>query len=322
MNKIKLFTCTAIASSAMTFSNTLLATDDLPSYTPVNGVSGKLNSVGSDTLAELVTNISEKFKSIYPNIQIEIQASGSSTAPTALIEGTGNIGPMSRKMKSQEIQRFHQKHGYPPTAIPVAIDALSVFVNMTNPIDKITIKEIDAVFSKNNSCGYVSSISTWSDLGVEGSLSNQRLQLFGRNSVSGTYGYFKEVALCKGDYKDNVNERPGSSAVVLSIAEAPNGIGYSGMGYITESVKAISISKNGKDYFEPTEENVISGDYPLARFLYIYVNKAPNQPLDPMLLEFFKYTLSKEGQEVAESVGFVPLPASVVNKTLEELGGS
>ncbi len=291
----------------------------LPSYTKASGVSGNLSSVGSDTLANLMTLWAEEFKRQYPNVNIQIQAAGSSTAPPALTEGTSNVGPMSRKMKSKEIESFEKKFGYKPTAIPVAIDALAVFVHKDNPVKGLTIAQLDGIFSTTQKCKDAKNAAKWGDVGVSGSLSGQDIQLYGRNSVSGTYGYFKKKALCKGDYKANVNEQPGSASVVQSVSTSLNAIGYSGMGYKTASVKAVPLAKKGSNFVEPTPENSINGTYPLARFLYVYVNKAPNKPLAPLDREFITMVLSKEGQEVVVKDGYVPVPKKVADKALASI---
>lgn len=294
---------------------------NLPKYEKASGVSGNLSSVGSDTLANLMTLWAEDFKRNYPNVNIQIQAAGSSTAPPALTEGTANVGPMSRKMKDKEEGAFEKHYGYKPTAIPVAIDALAVFVHKDNPIKGMTIAEVDAVFSSTRKCGFEKDVNSWGDLGLEGNLSNQTIQLYGRNSVSGTYGYFKKVSLCKGDYKNNVNEQPGSASVVQSVSESINSIGYSGIGYKTASVRALPLTKKaGTDYVAPTPANAVTGAYPLSRFLYVYINKAPNKALAPLEAEFVKSILSQQGQEVVVKDGYVPVPATVAEKTLIELG--
>ncbi len=294
---------------------------NLPKYEKASGVSGNLSSVGSDTLANLMTLWAEDFKRNYPNVNIQIQAAGSSTAPPALTEGTSNIGPMSRMMKDKERGAFEKRHGYAPTAIPVAIDALAVFVNKDNPIKGLTIPQIDAVFSSTRKCGFDKEVKTWGDLGVTGNLAGQTVQLFGRNSVSGTYGYFKKKALCKGDFKNNVNEQPGSASVVQGVSESINGIGYSGIGYKTASVRALPLSKKASQpYVEATSANAVTGKYPLSRFLYVYINKAPNKDLSPLEAEFVKSVLSQQGQEVVVKDGYVPLPSKVAEKYLKELG--
>lgn len=293
----------------------------IPAYVKTTGVSGNLSSVGSDTLANLMTLWAEAYKRQYPNVNIQIQAAGSSTAPPALTEGTATLGPMSRRMKDVELQAFEQRYGYKPTAIPVAVDALAVFVHKDNPIQGLTLQQVDAIFSVTRLCGAKADAKTWGDLGVSGDLANKPVQLFGRNSVSGTYGFFKEQALCKGDFKANVNEQPGSASVVQSISNSLNGIGYSGIGYQTASVKTVPLAKKAGDPFvDDNEANALNGTYPLARFLYVYVNKAPNKPLAPLEAEFVKLVLSQTGQQVVVKDGYIPLPAKVVSRALNDLG--
>jgi len=292
----------------------------LPDYKAASGVSGNFSSVGSDTLNNLMTLWAEEYKRLYPNVNIQIQGAGSSTAPPALTEGTANFGPMSRLMKDQEIQAFEQKYGYKPTAIGVAIDALAVFVNKDNPVKGLSLSQVDAIFSATRKCGGEKDIARWGDLGLTGAWVQKPLQLYGRNSVSGTYGYFKEHALCKGDFKNNVNEQPGSASVVQSVSTGLNAVGYSGIGYKTSGVRALPISsKDGGELEEATEENAVSGKYPLARVLYVYVNKAPNKPLSPLEREFFRMVLSKAGQSVVEKDGYIALPAKLAAKELAKL---
>lgn len=293
----------------------------IPAYSKASGVSGNISSVGSDTLANLMTLWAEDFKRLYPNVNIQIQAAGSSTAPPALTEGTSNFGPMSRQMKDKEVAAFEKKYGYKPTAIPVAIDALAVFVHKDNPIKGLSLPQVDAIFSSTRKGGYSKDISSWGDAGLTGAWKNRDVQLFGRNSVSGTYGYFKKKALFKGDYKNSVNEQPGSASVVQSVSSSLNGIGYSGIGYKTSSVRALALTKKeGGKFIEATTENAATGKYPLSRFLYVYVNKAPNKPLAPLEREFVKMVLSQTGQQVVVKDGYVPLPSKVVSKYLKDLG--
>ena len=288
--------------------------DDLPSYEKVQGVAGSLSSVGSDTLANLMTLWAEEYKRLYPGVNVQIQAAGSSTAPPALIEGSSNFGPMSRAMKDKEIADFEKKFGYQPTGVPVAIDALALFVHKDNPLKGLSLSQVDAMFSATRRCGNAQDIRTWGQVGLTGQWSDRPVQLFGRNSASGTYGYFKDIALCKGDYKKSVNEQPGSSSVVQSVSTARNAVGYSGIGYRTADVRALPLSKTGTAYIEPTLENAAAGKYPLARFLYVYINKVPGQALSPLEREFLLLIFSRQGQEIVAKDGYIPLPNSVAER--------
>ncbi|MCB1670456.1 MAG: phosphate ABC transporter substrate-binding protein PstS family protein [Gammaproteobacteria bacterium] len=293
----------------------------LPEYERVGGIAGNLSSVGSDTLANLMTLWAEEFNRAYPNVNIQIQAAGSSTAPPALTERTSNFGPMSREMRDNEIEAFESRFGYRPTAVPVAIDALAVFVHKDNPLEGLTMEQVDAIFSSTLRCGHAGPVTSWGQVGLTGPWARRDIQLFGRNSVSGTYGYFKEIALCEGDFKNNVNEQPGSASVVQSVSTSINAIGYSGIGYRTSSVRTVPLARNDNSpYFDATPENAVSGNYPLARFLWVYVNKAPNEPLPPLEREFVKLVLSQTGQNVVVKDGYIPLPIQVIEATLRSLG--
>ncbi|MBQ0757805.1 MAG: phosphate ABC transporter substrate-binding protein PstS family protein [Amphritea sp.] len=319
MNKI--FAAVALTATCMTASASDLLDANLPTYTKASGVSGNLSSVGSDTLANLMTLWAEEFKRNYPNVNVQIQAAGSSTAPPALTEGTSNMGPMSRKMKDKELGAFEKKFGYKPTPVAVAIDALAVFVNKDNAIEGLTIPQVDAIFSSTRKCGLAKDVNTWADVGATGAIAARNFQIFGRNSVSGTYGYFKKKALCKGDFRNNVNEQPGSASVVQSVSTSLNGIGYSGIGYKTSSVRALALTKKaGTPFVEATPENALNGSYPLARALYVYINKKPGQELAPLEREFLKMVMSKVGQEVVVKDGYIPLPAALVEKQMKALG--
>lgn len=292
----------------------------LKGYIKVSGVSGNVNSIGSDTLNNLMTLWAEGFRKQYPSVKIQIEGKGSSTAPPALIEGTAQLGPMSRSMKSTEMDSFERKFRYKPTAIAVAIDALAVYVNKDNSIQGLTMAQVDAIFSKSRRYGAQSNLDRWSQLGVTGEVETSPISIYGRNSASGTYGFFKEFALKNGDFKDEVKEQPGSASVVQGITEDPAGIGYSGIGYMTSGVRALPLAeKDGAPFVAPTQANALNGSYPLWRHLLIYINKAPNKPLDPLVKEFIKFVCSKEGQAIVMKDGFFPLPQAVVEKELAKL---
>jgi phosphate transport system substrate-binding protein len=286
-------------------------------YTAVSGVSGNLNSMGSDTLNNLMTLWAEGFKKAYPNVNVQIEGKGSSTAPPALIEATAQLGPMSRPMKAEEIDAFEKKHGYKPTEIRVAVDALAVFVHKDNPLKGVTMKQVDAIFSQTRKKGGAET-TEWGQLGLE-SWQGRAISLFGRNSASGTYGFFQEHALAKGDFKPTVKEQPGSSAVVQGIGADPYAIGYSGIGYLTSGVRALPVAGDDGVFYDATYTNALDGNYPLARFLLVYVNKKPGQALDPLTQEFLKFVLSKDGQMIVEKDGYFPVPAEVATETLEGL---
>ncbi len=289
-------------------------------YMKADKVSGNLTSIGSDTLNNVMTLWTETFKKLYPNVKIQVEGKGSTTAPPALIAGTAQLGPMSRLMKPEEIDGFEKQYGYKPTAVRVAVDGIAVYVSKDNPLEELTMPQVDAIFSKTRKGGAPDDIMTWGQLGLTGAWAGKPISLYGRNSASGTYGYFKEHALYKGDYKDTVKEQPGSAAVVQGVTADKYGIGYSGVGYKTSDVKAVKLAgKDGGEFVPDDAPNVYSGKYPLARFLYIYVNKAPDKSLSPLVKEFLAFVLSKEGQEIVIKDGYLPLLGQHVAEELPKL---
>jgi phosphate transport system substrate-binding protein len=293
----------------------------LPEYRPAEGVSGNLKSIGSDTMNNEMTLWAEGFQKMYPNVQIEIEGKGSSTAPTALIAGTAQFGPMSRPMKAKEIDDFEKQFGYKPTGFRTSIDMLAVYVHKDNPIKGLTFQQVDAIFSKTRKGGHEKDIRTWGDLGLTGEWADKPISLYGRNSASGTYGYFKEHALFKGDYKDTVKEQAGSSSVVQGVASDKYGIGYSGIGYMTADVRAVPLTEDPKGKFVPaTPENAYSGDYPLSRFLLFYANIKPGQPVDPLRREFIRYVFSKQGQKDVVKDGYFPVTSKIAAEELAKIG--
>lgn len=292
----------------------------LPDYKAVSGVSGNLVSIGSDTLNNLMTLWSEGFRKSYPNVAIQIQGAGSGTAPPALIQGTAQFAPMSRAMRGSEIQQFEARYGYAPLAIRGAIDALGVFVHKDNPVSCLSLREVDAIFSANRAGGASAAITTWGQVGATGEWANRPIAKYGRNSASGTYGYFKEVALFNGDFAADVREQPGSSTVVQGVARDITGIGYSGVGYATADVKLLDLKGPDGKCYKPNATDAASGNYPLARFLYIYVNKNPNQAMEPLRSEFIRYVYSKQGQQDVIRSGFFPLNKAIADQDLKAFG--
>jgi phosphate transport system substrate-binding protein len=292
----------------------------IPAYQPTSGVSGNLSSVGSDTMNNLMTLWGENYSKTYPNVKLQVEGKGSSTAPPALISGTAQFGPMSRQMKGTEVAEFEKKFGYRPTEVRSALDALAVFVHRDNPMEKLTIAQADAVFSKSRRQGATKDVTTWGELGLTGDWSTRPLSLYGRNSASGTYGFFKEHVLKNGDFKDQVKEQPGSASVVQGVSSDRYAIGYSGIGYKTSGVRVVPLAeKDGAPPSAGAYEDVVNAKYPLARYLYIYVNKAPGKAVDPLVREFLKLVLSRQGQEVVIKDGYLPLPAAVAAEELKKL---
>ena len=310
----------AVAAAPLVHGDQVAVDASIGAYSKTSGVTGNINSVGSDTMNNLMTFWGETFQKLYPNVKIQVEGKGSSTAPPALIAGTSQFGPMSRAMKPTEIDQFEQKYGYKPTQIRTAVDALGVFVNKDNPLASLSLEQLDAVFSKARRRGAAKQIATWDDAGLTGEWAGKPISLYGRNSASGTYSFFKEHVLKNGDYRDDVKEQPGSAAVVRAVATDRFAVGYSGIGYATSGVRAISLAeKTGEKAVAPSAENSYSGDYPLARFLFVYINRAPGKALDPLVREFTRLILSKEGQEIVVKDGYYPILASVATEDLKKV---
>jgi phosphate transport system substrate-binding protein len=310
----------AVSASGLALAAQAQLDPGLQAYKSVSGVSGNISSVGSDTLNNLMTHWAETFSRFYPNAKVQIEGKGSSTAPPALIAGTAQLGPMSREMKGTEVDQFEKKFGYKPLAIRTSVDALAVFVNKDNPIKCLSMSQVDAIFSKSRRTGHKEDINTWGQLGLTGEWSQKPISLYGRNSASGTYGFFKEHVMKNGDYKDTVKEQPGSAAVVQGVTVDRYGAGYSGIGYATAGVRPVPLSeKDGGKCVEATADNAYSGAYPMARFLFVYINKAPGKALDPLTREFIKVIVSKEGQEGVIKDGYFPIPASIAKEELSKI---
>jgi phosphate transport system substrate-binding protein len=311
-----LLTLATLASSASRAAD-VRVDSGLKPYQTASGISGNLDSVGSDTLNNLMTFWAEGFRKYYPSVNVQVEGKGSATAPPALIQGTAQLGPMSRAMKKEEEDEFEKTFGYKPTRISVALDCLAVYVHKDNPLKGLSLEQVDGIFSKTRKSG-AANVATWGELGLKGDLARTPISLYGRNSASGTYAYFKEHALGKGDFKDEVKEQPGSAAVVQGVAKDRAGIGYSGIGYRTSEVRPLALAKKtGDALVEPTFDNALNNKYPLGRALYIYINKKPNEPASPVVTEFIKYVLSKEGQEAVIKDGYGPLPKAVIDKQLK-----
>jgi len=318
------FLLALIASFTLTLSQGALGEvkvdPKLPNYKPAPGLSGQIKSVGSDSMNSLMTQWTEKFKEYYKGVRTEVEGQGSSKAMPALIEGAASFGPMSRDIKSNEIADFEKKYGYKPVLLPTSIDLLAVYVNRDCPLESLSMDQVDAIFSSTRKLGG-ETIDKWGQLGITGDYEKEAIALFGRNSASGTYGFFKEKALGNGDFRDRVNEQPGSTAVIASVGENRFAMGYSGIGYKTEAVKLLALSpKKGEPAIEPSEENAYNGKYPLGRYLYLAVNYKPTSKLEPLRKEFLKFVFSKEGQELAIKDGYFPVDAKTAAKALKMVG--
>jgi phosphate transport system substrate-binding protein len=321
INPVAALFAAAVICAPSVFAQAVKVDEKLPEYRQITGVSGTIKSVGSDSMNSLMTLWQEGFKKSYPGVTVEVEAKGSSTAPPALISGSAAFGPMSRTMKEKEIDDFQKAFGYKPIGVPTAIDMLAVFVHKDNPIRQLSLDQLDAIFSKTRKLGGSKDIMTWGDLGLTGDWASKPISLYGRNSASGTYGYFKEHALGKGDYKDTDKEQPGSSSVVQAVASDKYAIGYSGIGSVTADVRPVPLAADAKSKaIAAAPENAYTGEYPLSRFLYLYVNYKPESQLDPLRGEFLRYVLSRQGQEDVIKDGYYPLTAKMAADALAQVG--
>ena len=315
--------CLVVALAAVAASAAVVVDAAFPAYRKAGNVAGSIKAIGSDTMNNEMALWAEGFRTFYPEVKAEIEGKGSSTAPPALIAGTANFGPMSRAMKAEESDQFEKQFGYKPTQLRTSLDMLAVYVHKDNPLKGLTLQQVDAIFSKTLKGGYGKQIVTWGDLGLTGEWKDKPISLYGRNSASGTYGYFKEHALFKGDYRDDVKEQPGSSAVVQAVASDKYALGYSGIGYRTPDVRALPLSSEtgaGAHYIEAEAANAYSGEYPLARFLYLSLNYKPGSQLDDLRREFVRYVFSRDGQSVVIKDGYLPVPAAVAREELKSVG--
>ncbi len=297
--------------------------EPLPSNTTVTAqpLTGTLSSTGSDTLHNMMMLWRREFVARHPQLNLQIQSSGSATAPVALVEGTANLGPMSRPMLMAEQARFRRRFGYEAYAVPVALDMLAIYVHQDNPLQAISMAELAAVYAQNRRCAGHPAVNHWGDLGLTGVWQTRSIAAYGRNPASGTYAFFRQKALCNDDFRQKVGQLPGAAAVVRAVSLSINGLGYSGVGQQIAGVKmlAVSATPEGPALY-PTAEHALSGAYPLARVLYIYLNKAPQQPLPAAEREFIRFILSPYGQQLLQSDGLIPIPAALNQHVSQELG--
>jgi phosphate transport system substrate-binding protein len=292
----------------------------LPAYKAVKGVSGRLAFVGSDTMNNLVSLWCKGFVELNPDVQLE-RKGGATTGPPALTAGTVQFAPMSRPMKPIEINNFKKKHGHAPTGLTTSFEMLGVCVYKDNPIKGLTLKQVDAIFSRTRKGGYPKPINKWGDAGLQGEWMNKPIVLYGRNSASGSYSFFKGYALFNGDFRDDLKEQRGDSAIAERLAGDKFGIGYCGIAFRTVDTRAVPLAADEKSDFVAAEpEQARKGKYPLARKLYLYVNHDPAKKLDPLRAEFIRYVFSKQGQAAVIKAGHVPVDSVAANKALKTVG--
>lgn len=290
-----------------------------------------VRSIGSDTMGDLMRRWAEGLRVYAPNLSLAIESRGSATGPPALIQGESELAPMSRKMTSLEVAAFEKRYGYKPIFVRMALDALAVYVHKDNPIQGLTLRQVDGIFSSTQRCGG-HALERWGDL-VFGRLEHTLISVVGRNKISGTYDYFRDSALCGGEFRTGYVELDGSVAVVDAVGSSIGAIGFAGIGFRTAAVRALPLAKWENDpyvaYYNEQHrddpdlakryEPVTSGRYPLARFLYLYFNKPPGKPLQEALEKVVQYVLSNRGQQDVADSGFIPLPEKMLRTELAKL---
>ena len=321
MKPLNIASSILIGVTLVTGAHALDVDPKLPTYQPVSVGSAQIKSIGSDTLGDLMRNWADDFTKLDPNVKIDVESKGSGTAPSALLDGVSQLGPMSRPMRSEEYEPFEKKYGYHPTSFPVAVDALAVYVNKENPIECLTIEQLDQIFSKTHLYSGGKNVATWGDAGLTGDWATRPISLFGRNSASGTYDTFVGAVLRHGEFKNELKEQPGSAEVVKMVAGDKYAMGYSGIGYLTEGVRTVPLAAtSGGQCYDTSPASTYSGNYPLARYLYLYLNKTPGKAPDPAILEFAKFILSRDGQTETIKSGFYPITEALGAKALTSLG--
>lgn len=289
----------------------------IPLYALVEGVSGSLAMAGSETMRPLTERWAGELRRLYPGVTIKVEGLGSETGPVKLLERKAEIAAMSRRLTTQEIADFIKEFGYEPTEVPVAVDALAVFVHRENPIAGITLQELDAIFCLERRRGIKYPIDSWGLLGLHEDWFDAPIRSYGRNGLSGTAAFFKEHVCNGAELKPGMIESPGSASVVMDVSKDRLGIGFSGIGYRTSGVRPVplAIAKGGR-YVEPTFQAAIDGTYPLRRNLYLYVNKPPKAAPSSPVVEFVKFALSRQGQELVIKMGYFPLTTNEITRLL------
>lgn len=290
-----------------------------PDYIKVHEAKGVIRSIGSSTVSGLVNAWADAFSKLHPGASVEVSGGGSSTATPALLNSACDIAPMSRPMNDAELAQFKQKFGYEPLRIVIAIDALAVFVHKDNPIEALSLTQLDAMFSATRKRGG-SPVDTWGDLGLTGEWAERPVQLFGFGDLTGGYALFRDLVLDGGEYSAAMKAEPGSSAIVSAAGAYRGAVGFASQYFATARTRMVPIIGDDGVPHEPTEATCIEGSYPLARRLFIYVNKKPGEPLPPNTTEFLAYVLSRQGQATATELGMFALPPELARDQIIAIG--
>jgi len=305
----------------------------LASYEQGGQVSGSVIVKGSNTMQPLVARLASEFHRRHPGAEINVEGGGSemglkefleNTAQPKQVAGNGSrpvlLVASSRELTAAEVKQFTDKHGYEPTAVPVAVDAVAIYVHRDNPLSSLTLDQVDAVFSTTRKRGYPYEIKRWGQLGLSNGWENAQIKLYGRDQKSGTRAFIKEHVLGNGEFDSAVQEEPGAASVILALSRDPFGIAYSGLGLQNSSVRPLPLAdKDDMPFIMPDTTSVMDGSYPLRRLLYFYVDKSPHVALHSVLQQFLVFVNSREGQQSVLKVAFYPLPIKQVQRNLAAL---
>lgn len=292
------------------------------------GPPGTLHSVGADTMDELTFGWLRIFRRRFPDVDATIEARSSLSAAPALTSGLADVAPVAREFLPGEHDAFVQKFGYPPLLIRVAggsyatpnrSHALAVYVHRDNPVRSLTMAQLDAVFSATRRRGAAREVATWGDLGATGEWAQRPVNLYSIRRPNGIANFFQQRVLLGGDYRVGIRERNGADdtaalgAVVESIAGDVAGIGFAGFAQARSEVRPLALAEEGDRFVEGSPATVRDHSYPLARWVYIAVNRRPGEPLPRNVRAFLEIVLSAEGQRVVEEEGaFLPLPPAIL----------
>lgn len=303
---------------------------------PVAALNGKLHSVGADTMDVMTFGWIQLYRRIHPQVEVTMEARSSLTAAPALTNGLAHLAPIAREFLPSELEMFRKRHGYDPLLIRVAggsfatnnrSHAVAVYVHRENPLRHLTLAQLDAVFSTTRRRGYPRDIAVWGDLGLGGEWTYRPITIYSMRRPNGIVNFFQLRVLQGGEFKSAIHERGNTSdklalaAVVESIANDPGAIGFASFGHGEGGVRALALSEDGNTpAISGTPESVADHTYPLARWVYIAINKPPGLPVAPTVKEFLQLVLSSEGQKVvARDEAFLPLPAAVRQQELAKI---
>ena len=295
----------------------------IPAYAAQEQVSGKLTVAGSETMKPLIDAWVGDLSRRHPGMKITSTGAGSETGLEALLAHQTEIAAMSRRMTAAEISVFVKEYGYEPTEVPVANDALAIFVHRDNPITGLSLDELDAMFCRERRRGLSYAIDSWGLVGLLDEWFDAPIRLYGRNGKSGTSYLFREEVCKGGTFRPQLINAQGSASVVLDLVKDLQGIGFSAIGYRTSTVKPVPIaSVKGGRYVEPNFQTAMDGSYPLRRNLYLYIARPPKTAPSPAMTELVRFALSQQGQQLALDHGYFPLSLTELTRLTSKWSGS